>query len=212
MNDAIPASFVVSAPSGAGKTSLADRLLAGVSNITRTISHTTRTPRSHETDGVDYFFVDRPAFEATVAADGFLEWATVHCHLYGTPRAEIERIQLGGNDALMVIDVQGAAAVRRMLPDAVTIFVLPPSRKALIERLDGRDGLGGGEGRAERLRVAEHEIAEYVSYDYVIINDDFELAVQELVAIVNAERCRQRRRQADAEQLLADFRAASADA
>jgi guanylate kinase len=112
----------------------------------------------------------------------------------------------------MVIDVQGAASVRAASPDAVTIFVLPPSRSALIERLEGRDGLGGGEGRERRLRVAVHEIAEFVSYDYVIINDDFELAATELAAIVRAERCRRRRRHAEADQLLADFRAASADA
>jgi len=207
LSNAQPASFVISAPSGAGKTSLAEALLREVGSVSRTISCTTRPPRDHETDGVDYFFVSPEAFEHKVAADGFLEWAEVHGHRYGTLRAEIDRIHTVGHDALMVIDVQGATSVRRAMPDAVTIFVLPPSRRALIERLEGRDGLGGGEGRARRLSVAEHEIADYVSYDYVVINDDFDIAAAELAAIVRTERCRCERRGADAETLLADFRA-----
>lgn len=204
-------SFVISAPSGAGKTSLAEALLREVDGLQRTISCTTRPPRDHETDGVDYFFVEAAAFDGRVADDVFLEWAEVHEHLYGTPLSEIERIHAAGDDALMVIDVQGAASVRAALPNAATIFVLPPSRRALIERLEGRDGLGGGPGRARRLQAAEHEIADYVSYDYVVVNDDFELAAAELAAIVSAERCRCQRRSADAETLLADFRAEVAD-
>jgi len=199
-------SFVISAPSGAGKTSLAEHLLANVEKVQRTISCTTREPRNHEVDGVDYFFVSAAEFAARLQDGRFLESAEVHGHRYGTPFAEIDRIHSCGDDAIMVIDVQGAESVRRELPDSVTIFVLPPSRRALIERLDGRDGLGGGEGRALRLRVAAHEIADYVKYDYLIVNDDFEFAAAELAAIVRAERCRRRRRQAEAERLLADFR------
>jgi len=200
-----PASFVVSAPSGAGKTSLADHLLAQVASLQRTISYTTRGPRQHEVDGVDYFFVGKDEFDARVQATEFLEWAEVHGHLYGTPSTEVSRIHANGDDAVMVIDVQGAEAVRRSLPESVTIFILPPSQRALIERLEGRDGLGGGEGRALRLRVAAHEIADYVKYDYLVVNDDFDIAAAELAAIVRAERCRRRRRQAVAERLLADF-------
>jgi len=202
-----PASFVVSAPSGAGKTSLAEHLLANVTRVQRTISCTTRQPRNHEVDGTDYFFVSADEFDARVRDNKFLEWAEVHGHRYGTPSAEIDRIRANGDDAVMVIDVQGAESVREALPDAVTVFVLPPSRRALIERLDGRDGLGGGEGRELRLRVAAHEIADYVKYDYVVVNDDFDIAAAELVAIVRAERCCRQRRQAEAERLLADFRA-----
>jgi len=197
----------VSAPSGAGKTSLSEHLLANVSQIQRTISCTTRAPRNHEVDGVDYFFVTDAEFDTKVSGSEFLEWAEVHGHRYGTPSAEIERIHANGDDAVLVIDVQGAESVRRELPQSVTVFVLPPARQALIERLEGRDGLGGGEGRELRLRVAADEIAEYVKYDYVVVNDDFDFAAAELVAIVRAERCRRQRRQAEAERLLADFRA-----
>lgn len=211
MSEPGPASFVISAPSGAGKTSLAEHLLANVVRIQRTISCTTREPRSHEVEGVDYFFVNSEDFDARVRGNEFLEWAEVHGHRYGTPSAEIERIHANGDDAVLVIDVQGAEAVRQALPESVTIFVLPPSRRALIDRLDGRDGLGGGEGRSLRLSVAAREIADYVKYDYVVVNDDFDIAAAELAAIVWAERCRRRRRQAIAERLLADFLAERAD-
>lgn len=203
--------MVVSAPSGAGKTSLAEHLLANVAKVQRTISCTTREPRNHEVDGVDYFFVSTERFEARVRDDQFLEWADVHGHRYGTLFAEIERIRAHGDDAIMVIDVQGAESVRQKLPESVTIFILPPSRRVLIERLDGRDGLGGGEGRTLRLRVAAREIADYVKYDYLIVNDDFELAAAELAAIVRAERCRRLRQQVEAGRLLADFRAETND-
>jgi guanylate kinase len=130
------ASFVLSAPSGAGKTSLAEHLLANVAMVQRTISCTTRAPRSHEVDGVDYFFLDPDEFEVRLRDKRFLEWADVHGHRYGTPSAEVDRIHANGDDAIMVIDVQGAESVRQKLPESITIFVLPPSRRALIERLD----------------------------------------------------------------------------
>ncbi len=211
MSESRPASLVVSAPSGAGKTSLADHLLNNVSRVQRTISCTTREPRNHEVDGEHYFFVTAEKFDALVRDDKFLEWAEVHGHRYGTPSAEVDRIHASGDDAVMVIDVQGAESVRQALPESVTVFVLPPSRRALIERLDGRDGLGGGEGRELRLRVAADEIADYVKYDYVVVNDDFDIAAAELAAIVRAERCCRQRRQAEAERLLADFRAETSD-
>ena len=211
MSDGRRRSFVVSAPSGAGKTSLAEALLREMPSLQRTVSCTTRVPRNHESDGVDYFFVAADDFARRIEDDEFLEWAEVHGHRYGTPRAEIERIHSAGNDAVMVIDVQGADSVRRALDDCVTIFILPPSRRALIERLEGRDGLGGGEGRELRLSVAEHEIAEYVSYDYVVVNDDFDIAAAELAAIIRAERCRRQQQQQLVERLLADFRAAAAE-
>lgn len=211
MNEPAAGTFVVSAPSGAGKTSLAEDLLANLDGVQRTISWTTREPRNHEVHGVDYFFVSAKEFDARIQENEFLEWAEVHGHRYGTPSAEIARIHAAGDDAVMVIDVQGAEAVRRALPESITIFVLPPSRRALIERLDGRDGLGGGEGRALRLRVAAHEIGDYVKYDYLVVNDDFDIAAAELAAIIRAERCCRRRRQDVAERLLADFRAETTD-
>lgn len=207
MSETARTCFVISAPSGAGKTSLADNLLGRTEQIERTISCTTRPPREGEVDGTDYFFVTPEQFEARIAAGEFLEWADVHGHRYGTLRAELARIHAADADAVMVIDVQGAAAVRRQLAEAVTVFVLPPSRRALVERLTGRDGLGGDPGRAQRLAIAAHEIAEYVGYDYLILNDVFERAAAELGAIVLAERCRRQRRSAEAEKILAAFRA-----
>jgi len=164
LSESAPASFVVSAPSGAGKTSLAKDLLANVANMQRTISCTTRELRDHEVDGVDYFFVSEAEFDARMRDNEFLEWAEVHGQRYGTLFAEIDRIHATGDDAVLVIDVQGAESVRQALPESVTIFILPPSRRALVERLDGRDGLGGGEGRALRLRVAAHEIQRRLRY------------------------------------------------
>lgn len=204
--------FVISAPSGAGKTTLATELLGRVDGLTRTISCTTRDSRRGERDGRDYFFIDAEEFGRRVEADAFLEWAEVHGHRYGTLRAEIDRIEAAGDDAVMVIDVQGAAAVKEALDDAVTVFVLPPSRRVLEERLLGRRGSHdqADESLSRRLDVAAHEIDRYLGYDYVVVNDDFETAVAELVAIVRAERCRRPRRAAVAEEILESFRDADA--
>jgi guanylate kinase len=192
---------VLSAPSGAGKTTLARILLQRVELLTQTVSWTTREPRPGEVDGADYTFVESAAFEAHEKAGGFLESALVHgCH-YGTPASEIERILGKGHDALLVIDVQGAESVRSELAAAVTIFVLPPSRPVLEERLAGRDGAdpANRETIRRRLGVAAEEIAQFVRYDYVVINDDFDRAVGELEAIVRAERCRTGHRTVEAE-------------
>lgn len=205
-----PIRFVLSAPSGAGKTTLAAELLQRVDRLTRTISCTTRSPRPGEQHGRDYFFVDDEEFAARVDAGGFLEWAEVHGNRYGTLRSEIERIHADGDDAVLVIDVQGAVSVREALSDAVSVFVLPPSRDVLEERLVGRYEATEEhrETLSRRLGVAAHEIARYVGYDYVVINDDFENAVTDLVAIVRAERCRRSRRSAEAEAILSSFQEA----
>lgn len=203
-----PIAFVLSAPSGAGKTTLATDLLARVDRLRKTVSYTTREPRKDETDGVDYTFVSVEDFERRRAAGEFLECAEVHDHLYGTPRAELERIHGNGNDALMVIDVQGAAEVRKELAGAATIFVLPRSRETLERRLEERDG-SASQNEAEihkRLGVAAEEIAQFVKYDYVVINDDFDAAVDDLEAIVIAERCRRLRRVRSAQAILESFR------
>lgn len=199
-----PLSFVISAPSGAGKTTLATRLLDGVDALTRVVTWTTRRPRAGERDGVDYTFVTEEQFERCSRDDGFLESAFVYGRRYGTPRSEIARIHGLGHDALMVLDVQGADAVRARQPQAVTIFVLPPSAAALEARLRERDG--GDEAVGRRLRAAADETGRFLSYDYVIVNDDLQEAVADLVAIVRAERARSQRRAALGEQVLASFR------
>lgn len=200
--------FVLSAPSGAGKTTLALALLERQERLQRSVSCTTRAPRQGEVDGRDYFFVDDEEFHRRRRDGEFLEWAEVHGELYGTLYSELERIHVGGCDALLVIDVQGAEAVRQALDGAVTIFVLPPSRRVLEARLERRDGEDCEQSARlrRRLEVAADEIARYVGYDYVLINDDFEEAVEELACVVRAERCRRDRRTAAAERILESFR------
>lgn len=207
-DDASPPCFVLSAPSGAGKTTLAHAVLQRLDGISRTVSWTTRSPRTGESDGDDYTFVTAEAFAAHHEAGGFLESADVHGFRYGTPKSELDRIHSAGEAALMVIDVQGAEAVRQRVDDAVTIFVLPPSRGVLEERLGGRDGAdpASDETIRRRLGVAAEEIAQFVRYDYVVINDDFDQAVGELEAILIAERCKRRRRAATADEILRSFR------
>lgn len=199
--------FVVSAPSGTGKSTLADALLSRVDRLARTISCTTRPVRPGESDGVDYWFVSDSEFERRMRAGMFLEWAEVHGCLYATPQAEIDRIRAAGKDAVMVIDVQGAESLRRLLPDAVSVFVLPPSRDVLVARLFGRDAAdAASRGHVERrLAAARDEMAHYVSYDYVIINDVLEESVAELGGIVRAERARREQRRSAAEAILASF-------
>ena len=203
-----PLCFVLSAPSGAGKTTLARAVLQRLPQITRTISWTTRDPRPGEKDGIDYIFVTQDAFEENETLGGFVESAVVHGNNYGTPENEIRRIHDDGHDALMVIDVQGAEAVRTRLVDAVTIFVLPPSQKVLEKRLNGRDGADPTNEKSicRRLGVAVAEIDHFVRYDYLVINDDFNQAVRELEAILVAERCKGRQRLNQAGEILESFR------
>lgn len=209
MSEAEPSSlsFVISAPSGAGKTTLATALLARVERLSRVITCTTRPPRVDERDRRDYFFLGQDEFDRRRDTGALLEWAEVHGHCYGTPKEELERIHAEGADAVLVIDVQGAEAVRRDLTDAISIFVLPPSREVLIRRLTWRDETDAT-SRAEierRIQVAGHEISRYVGYDYLVVNDEIEVAVNELQAIVLAERCRRSRRHSDAERILGLF-------
>ncbi|MEW6220344.1 MAG: guanylate kinase [Thermodesulfobacteriota bacterium] len=184
--------FVVSAPSGAGKSTILGRVIAGTPNLTFSVSHTTRSPRPGEEDGVHYHFVRREAFVAMQAAGAFLEWAEVHGNLYGTSRLAVES-QLGqGLDVVLDIDTQGAAQIRRSrdLP-ALFIFILPPSWAELERRLRGR-GTDPPEVVARRLANARQELASLPLYDFAVENDSLEEAVETMRAIIVASRSRRR--------------------
>jgi guanylate kinase len=184
-----PTVIVVSAPSGAGKTTVLARVLRDLGGIRFSVSHTTRPPRGAERDGVEYHFVDRAAFDRLRGEGRLLEWAEVHGNLYGTAVEEIERASGAGVDVLLDLDVQGAAQVRERIPEAVTVFVLPPSYEVLEGRLRGR-GQDDEATIRRRLAAAGREIDAFEKYDFVIVNDDLEACVEELKSIVRAARCR----------------------
>jgi len=181
--------FVVAAPSGAGKSSLVKALLAQDAQLQLSISHTTRAPRGQEQHGREYFFASAAEFDAMVAADGFVEWAHVHGQRYGTAKQAIETRIAQGADVLLEIDYQGALQVRQTFPNAVLIFILPPSWDELHARLRGR-GEDSPEVIALRMHNARTEMAQAQYFDFVIINDSFDRAVQDLSAIVHAQRLR----------------------
>lgn len=181
--------FVISAPSGAGKTSLCRRILESVPGIEHSVSYTTRPMREGETRGVDYHFVDRPTFDRMVSQGRFAEWAEVHGNRYGTAIDEIERRSRAGIDVLLDIDCQGAAQIRGAYQGGVYLFVLPPSMEELERRLRGR-GTDSAEVIARRIENARFEMGQSIKYDYVIVNDDFSQALARFHAIVLAERCR----------------------
>lgn len=199
--------FVVSAPSGAGKTTLLQRLLAGTADLEFSVSCTTRPPRPGEVDGRDYFFISEEAFRRRVEAGDFLEWAVVHGHRYGTSRRVVEEAWRRGKDVVLDIDVQGALQVRRRLPEAILIFILPPSRAELERRLRNR-GTDGEEVIRQRLRNAAGEVEHVFEYDYVIINRELEVAVGDLQAVIRACRSRRDRRRQEAQAIVATFRQA----
>jgi len=184
-----PSVIVVSAPSGAGKSTVLTRVLREMPGLRFSVSHTTRSPREGERDGVEYRFVDKPAFEGLRRDDRLLEWAEVHGNLYGTAVAEYDRAREEGQDLLLDVDVQGAAQVREKMPDAVTVFILPPSYQVLERRLRGR-GQDDEPTIERRLAVAGRELDAFVSYDYAIVNEDLDTCVEALVSIVRAARCR----------------------
>ena len=182
--------LVISSPSGAGKTSLSRRLVDAEPDLTLSISATTRAPREGERDGREYRFTSAADFDAMIAAGDFLEWAEVHEHRYGTPRAAVEALLAEGRDVLFDIDWQGAEQIRKaMRDDLVGVFILPPSMKALADRLKGRAS-DAPDVIERRLGRAKGEIAQWAAYDYVIVNEDFERAYAELVHIYRAERMR----------------------
>ena len=189
MSERQPTIVVVSAPSGAGKTTVLARALRDLGGIRFSVSHTPRAPRGAERDGVEYHFVDRAAFERLRDEGGLLEWAEVHGNLYGTGIAEIERARAAGVDILLDLDVQGASQVRRRIPEAVTVFILPPSYGVLERRLRGR-GQDDEATIGRRLAAAGREIDAFERYDYAVVNDDLDACVEELKSIVRAARCR----------------------
>ena len=181
--------FIVSAPSGAGKTSLLRDLLARDSRLSLSVSHTTREMRPGEEDGVHYHFVDVPEFEQLAAEGVFIEHAQVFDNYYGTSEQAVRDQLAAGQDVVVEIDWQGAQQVRQRFPEAVSIFIVPPSVEALRERLSAR-GQDSEETIRRRMRDARAELSHYPEYDYLVINDVFEVALQQLGSIVVAERLR----------------------
>jgi len=196
--------IIVSAPSGAGKTTLVAGALKQVERLVPSISYTARAARRDEEMGVHYHFVTREEFEAMIARGEFLEWAEVHGNFYGTSRQRVEELCATGADVILTIDVQGAENARRAFPDAVSVFILPPSYEALVERLKTR-GANHGEDLELRLRNAQRELEQYRHFDYLVINDDLEQATRELAAIILAERCRRKLHAETAERILQTF-------
>jgi guanylate kinase len=195
--------LILSSPSGAGKTTLTRKLREQFPNMRFSVSHTTRKPRTNEVDGKDYHFVERKQFDELVEREAFLEWAHVHDNCYGTSLAEIERAksdpQCGG--IIFDIDYQGARQIRAKVPDAVAVFILPPSLIELERRLRGRAS-DSDEVIRKRFAVAQVEIEHYGFFDYLVVNDDVEKAFQHLQGIILAERSRRFRRAELAERLL----------
>ena len=196
--------FIVSAPSGAGKTTLVERLVEHVRHLRMSRSYTSRAARQGETDGVDYNFVTRDRFEAMAAAGEFLEWADVFGNLYGTRAADTDAILGAGDDVVLVIDVQGARKVRTRGLQTCAVFVMPPSFVVLEQRLRGRSK-DSEAAIQRRLQVARDEVAAFAEYDFVVVNDEVTAAVDRLRGIVVAERARLKRMHAEAETIVRTF-------
>ena len=195
--------FIISAPSGSGKTTLVERLLREVPRLLFSVSYTTRAPRGQEQNGREYSFVTRQEFEEMIRRNELLEWAEVFGNYYGTARHFLDDARKASQDLVLDIDVQGAAQVREKIPDAVSIFILPPSREKLEWRLRHRSQ-DSEETILKRLRDAGREIYGYDRYDYVLINDQLDISAERLKAIVLAERLRRQERIAGAGSREAD--------
>ena len=196
--------FIVSAPSGAGKTTLVERLVLELPGLAMSRSYTSRPVRQGETDGVDYNFVTREHFEGMIARGDFLEWADVFGNLYGTCASETERMLQAGDDVVLVIDVQGARQVRQRGIAATTIFVMPPSADVLEHRLRGRSKDSDAAIR-RRLDVARSEVASFREYDFIVVNDELTPAVERLRSIVLAERANRTRMEGEAQAIARTF-------
>jgi guanylate kinase len=196
--------FIISAPSGSGKSTLVHRLLQSVPGLTFSISYTTRPPRPLETNGVDYNFISRADFEERLAKGEFLEYAEVYGNYYGTHRSTFEQAAHQGRDLVLDIDVQGARQLKVAIPEAHSIFVLPPSRVVLEQRLRARSQ-DSEEVIQRRLQSAAEEVRNYTQYDYVLINREIEESVVSLASIVKAERLRTARMEEEVRPILKSF-------
>jgi guanylate kinase len=197
--------IVVSAPSGAGKSSLIDRVLTRVSSLQYSVSYTTRQARGSEHDGVDYHFISEQEFVAMRESGEFVECARVHGHLYGTRGSAIESERAAGRDVILDIDVQGAEQIRHKMAEAITVFVLPPSWQVLVARLSQRN-LNTADDLVRRLANASNEVRKFDMFDYVIINDELDSASAALESIILAERNRPQRQRERIESIIATFR------
>jgi len=200
--------FVVSSPSGGGKGTLIRHVLDVVENLSYSVSYTTRAPRLNEVDGREYFFVSRETFDEMAATGEFLEWACVHGNFYGTSKRQIIEETAAGADIILEVDVQGAASVRQLLMDSVSIFILPPSYEVLRQRLIARN-TDSQEELKVRLRNAPEELKQYSAFDYVIINDEIERAAGQLASIIYAERARCMRQEALVREVIEKFKSNS---
>jgi guanylate kinase len=196
--------FIIAAPSGAGKTSLVKALIDSTPGVMVSVSHTTRAARPGEQDGVHYHFTNRAEFESMVAQDAFLEHARVFDNFYGTAGSSVAKQLAAGLDIILEIDWQGARQVKTKMPTAVSIFVLPPSRQALEQRLRGR-GQDSDEVIARRMRDAVNEMEHFDEFDYLIVNDDFDLALSELRTVMLAQRHRLQVQRARLQPLLKEL-------
>ncbi|MDB4260877.1 guanylate kinase [Porticoccaceae bacterium] len=181
--------FIISAPSGAGKTSLVAELLNNMSNIKASISHTTRDRRPGEVDAVNYHFTSREQFVEMIEQSAFLEHAEVFGNFYGTSQQWVADTLAGGEDVILEIDWQGAAQVRKLFPESTSIFILPPSKQALRERLHKR-AQDDSEVIEKRIAAATEEMSHYVEADFLVVNDNFDTALQQMMSIVSAQHCR----------------------
>jgi guanylate kinase len=196
--------IIVSGPSGAGKSALAGCILESVPGVRFSISYTTRQPRGMERDGIEYNFVDVPGFRRLIRSGELLEWAEVYGNLYGTSSRRVDEILASGYDVLLDIDVQGARTVRQKRPDAISIFILPPSFRILKRRLESRK-LDKEYVIEQRLRIAFEEITYYSNYDYLIVNQDLGKSVEELKSIILGSRCRLAVQAETARSIIATF-------
>src|SRR5829696_8617235 len=200
--------FVVSSPSGGGKGTIIRHVLDVVENLSYSVSYTTRAPRPGEVDGREYFFVSRETFAEMTAAGEFLESACVHGNFYGTSKRQILEETAAGTDIILEVDVQGAASVRQLLMDSVSIFILPPSYEVLRQRLIAR-GTDTPEELEVRLRNAPEELKQYSAFDYVIINDEINRAAGQLASVIYAERARCMRQEALVRAVIQKFKSNS---
>jgi len=200
--------FVVSSPSGGGKGTLIRHVLDVVENLSYSVSYTTRAPRQGEVDGREYFFVTRETFDEMLAAGEFLESACVHGNFYGTSKKQILEQTASGADIILEVDVQGAASVRKLLMDSVSIFILPPSYEVLRQRLIRR-GTDSPQELEVRLRNAPDELKQYAAFDYVIINDEIDRAAAQLASIIYAERARCMRQEPLVREVITEFKSNS---